>query len=130
MWQAFAMPAPSLSATTVAAPEQWRLDAGDADVAVLDIPPVSDRIRRFDVDVSFVVRAPAELGAAWHHLTVELDGRRQWSRRIATSNPGEQDSLDYHVRVSVAAGAALRVRALTQVRGAVRRRLLIEAVES
>jgi len=111
-------------------PEQWRLDVGDADVAVLDIPPVSDRVRRFEVDVSFVVRAPAELGSAWHELAVELDGRKQWSHRIATSNPGEQDGLDYHVRVSVATGSALRVRALTKVRGAVRQRLVIEAVES
>jgi len=111
------------------APEQWRLDAGDADVAVLDIPPVSDRVRRFDVDVSFVVRSPAEASGPWHELTVELDGRKQWSRRIGTSNPGEQDSLDYHVRVSVDAGAPLRVRALTKVRGVQRVRLVIEAVE-
>ena len=129
LWQARAMPSSPASATQDSTPEQWRLDAGDADVAVLDIPPVSDRVRRFDVDVSFVVRAPDEIGAAWHELSVELDGRRQWSRRIATSNPGEQDGLDYHVRVSVAAGAPLRVRALTKVRGAVRQRLLIEAVE-
>jgi hypothetical protein len=130
LWQAFAMPAHSPFATTATLPEQWRLDVGDADVAVLDIPPVSDRVRRFEVDVSFVVRAPAEAGAAWHELAVELDGRKQWSRRIATSNPGDQDGLDYHVRVSVATGAALRVRALTKVRGAVRQRLVIEAVES
>ena len=125
------MPAPSAFATRPSAPEQWHLDAGDADVAVLDIPPVSDRVRRFEVDVSFVVRTPAESTVKpWHELTVELDGRKQWSRRIDTSNPGEQDGLDYHVRVSVDAGAALRVRALTKVRGAVRQRLLIEAVES
>jgi CDP-diacylglycerol pyrophosphatase len=114
-----------------AAPEHWRLDAEDADVALLDIPLVSDRVRRFDVDVSFVVRAPDDAATvAWHELSVELDGRRQWSRRIATSNPGEQDSLDYHVRVSVDSGAPLRVRALTQVRASVRQRLLIEATEA
>jgi hypothetical protein len=101
------MPAPSASATRSSAPEQWHLDAGNADVAVLDIPPVSDRVRRFDVDVSFVVRTPAESAVKpWHELAVELDGRKQWSRRIDTSNPGEQDGLDYHVRVSVDAGAA------------------------
>lgn len=111
-------------------PEHWRIDAGGADVALLDIPPVSDRVRRFDVDVSFVVRTPAESALKpWHELAVELDGRKQWSRRIATSNPGDQDSLDYHVRVSVDAGAPLRVRALTKVRGAVRHRLIIEATE-
>ena len=89
-----------------------------------------ETIRLGEVDVSFVVRAPDDVGAAWHELSVELDGRKQWARRIGTSNPGEQDGLDYHVRVSVAAGAALRVRAMTKVRGAVRQRLLIEAVES
>ena len=112
------------------APEQWRIDAGDADVAVLDIPPVSGRVRRFDVDVSFVVRAPVDAVKPWHELSVELDGRKQWSRRIATSNPGDHDGLDYHVRVSVDIGAPLRVRALTKVRGALRQRLLIEAVEA
>lgn len=123
------MPAAKSPAAPTTAAERWRIDAGDADIAVLDIPPVSDRVRHFDVDVSFVVRSPAEPAAAWHQLAVELDGRRQWSRRIATSNPGEEDSLDYHVRVSVAIGSPLRVRALTQLRGAVRKRLTIEASE-
>jgi hypothetical protein len=112
------------------APEHWRIDAGDADVALLDIPPVSDRVRRFHVDVSFAVRTPAgSTPRPWHELAVELDGRKQWSRRIDSSNPGEQDGLDYHVRVSVDAGSPLRVRALTKVRGSQRLRLVIEATE-
>lgn len=124
------MPSPKAPPGAVSTPEHWRIDAGDADVALLDIPPVSGRVRRFDVDVSFVVRTPAESAVQpWHELAVEIDGRRQWSRRIDTSNPGEQDGLDYHVRVSVDAGAPLRVRALTKVRGAQRVRLLIEAAE-
>ena len=128
LWQAAAMC--STPASPHPAPEQWRIDAGAADVALLDIPPVSDRVRHFHVDVSFVVRTPAyATPKPWHELAVELDGRRQWSRRIDTSNPGEQDGLDYHVRVSVDAGAPLRVRALTKVRGAMRHRLLIEATE-
>jgi hypothetical protein len=130
LWQAAPMPSSKASAIPTPAPEQWRIDAGDADVALLDIPPVSDRVRSFHVDVSFVVRTPTEsTPKPWHELAVELDGRRQWSRRIDSSNPGEQDGLDYHVRVSVDAGAPLRVRALTKVRGAVRQRLLIEATE-
>ena len=121
---------PHAPTSPVPAPEQWRIDAGDDDVALLDIPPVSDRVRRFHVDVIFVVRTPAEsTPKPWHELAVELDGRKQWSRRIDSSNPGEQDSLDYHVRVSVDAGSPLRVRALTKVRGAQRLRLLIEATE-
>lgn len=130
LWQAAPMSSRNTSPTPTPAPEQWRIDAGDADVALLDIPPVSDRVRRFDVDVSFIVRTPAESSVQpWHELAVELDGRKQWSRRINSSNPGEQDGLDYHVSVSVDAGAPLRVRALTKVRGALRHRLLIEATE-
>lgn len=110
-------------------PERWHIDAGPADIAVLDVPPALARTRRFDIDVAFVVRRPAEATSAWHELAVELDGRRQWTRRIDTSNPGQTDGLDYHVRIDVPAGAPLRVRALTRVSGAARVRLQIEAVE-
>jgi hypothetical protein len=114
------MPDPSL--------EQWQVDVGDADIATLDIPPAL-RERRFHVDVRFVVARPAETTEAWHAMSVELNGRRQWSRQIATSNLGQTDSLDYHVRVDVPEGDALRVRASTTVRGALRRQLRIEAEE-
>jgi hypothetical protein len=110
-------------------PEHWLTDAADADIATLDIPPALGHTRRFHVDVRFVVQCPAEGAAAWHALTVEANGRRQWSRRIATSNPGATDSLDFDFRVELAAGEALRVRAVTRVQGAARRRLRIEAVE-
>lgn len=110
--------------------ERWRLDAGDADVALLDIPPALGRMRRFEIDVRFVVQCPSPAGDAWHALTVELDGRQHWSRRIDTSNPGQTDSLDYHCRVEVPQGAPLRIRALTRVCGALRRQLRIEAEES
>lgn len=109
--------------------EHWQLDVGDADVATLDIPPALGRARRFHVDVRFEVQCPGEGDGAWHALTVELDGRRAWSRQIPTSNPGQTDSLDYHQRVDVPAGAGLRVQAITRVRSAVRRRLHIEAEE-
>ncbi len=111
------------------AAEQRQVDVGDADVATLHIPPVLARARRFNIDVRFVVQCPTE-GPAWHAMTVEVNGRREWSRQIETSNPGQTDSLDYHFRVEVATAAALRVRAITRVQGAVRRRLFIEASES
>lgn len=110
--------------------EQWQVDVGDADVATLHIPPTLGRARRFHIDVRCVVQCPAEGTAAWHAMTVEVNGRREWSRQIKTSNPGQADSLDYHFRVEVPVGAALRVRALTRVHGAVRRRLQIEAAEA
>jgi hypothetical protein len=109
------------------AAEHWQVDAGDSDIATLDIPPAL-RVRRFHIDVRFVVASPAG-GDAWHAMTVELNGRRQWARQIPTSNPGQTDSLDYHVRVDVPEGDALRVRASTKVQGAVRRQLRIEAEE-
>lgn len=109
--------------------EHWQVDAGDADIATLDIPPALGRVRRFHVDVRFVVRCPDDAADAWHAMTVEVNGRRQWARQIATSNPGQNDSLDYHFRIDVSEGAALRVRALTRVKGAARRRLSIEAEE-
>jgi hypothetical protein len=120
---------PTEPAATPRSPERWQVDVGDADIATLDIPAVLARSRRFHIDVQFVVQCPAEPRGAWHALTLELDGRREWSRQIDTSNPGQTDTLDYHVQVEVPAGRGLRVRALTQVRGAVRRRLRIEAEE-
>ena len=69
------------------------------------------------------------LAEAWHALSVELDGRRHWQRRIPSSNPGQTDSLDYHCRVEVPAGAPLRIRALAQAHGARRLQLRIDAEE-
>jgi hypothetical protein len=112
------------------AAEQWQVDVGEADVATLHIPPTLGRARRLHVDVRFVVQCPDDGGEAWHAMTVEVDGRREWARQIATSNPGQSDSLDYHFRVEVAVGCGLRVRALTRVHRAMRRRLRIEAVEA
>lgn len=109
--------------------ERWHVDVADGDIATLDIPPALSRVRRFDVDVRFVVRCPQDNATATHGMTVEVNGRREWSRQIATSNPGQDDSLDYHLRIDVADGAALRVRAVTRVRGAARRRLCIAAEE-
>ena len=114
---------------THSAPEHWATDAGDADVALLDVPPAEARARRFEIDVRFVVLCRERGGDAWHALTVELDGKRHWQRRIPTSNPGQTDSLDYHCRVEVPAGAPLRIRALAQAHGARRLQLRIDAEE-
>jgi hypothetical protein len=107
------------------AAEHWALDAGAADIATLDIPPSAHRRRVFAIDVRFMVRATA--AGAWQSLSVELNGVREWSRRIATQGP--TDTLDYHCRRELDVGQALRVRALTQVGGAQRVRLLVEAEE-
>lgn len=108
--------------------ERWQLDAAEADIATLDIPPALGRMRRFEVDVRFVVTRAESAEDAWHALTVDVNGRRQWTRRIATHAPS--DSLDYHCRIDVPEGAALRLRAATRVsRGVLRQRLRIEAEE-
>jgi len=110
--------------------ERWSLEAGAADVAVLDVPPSAQRDRAFKIHVHFVVRAPVPLAGAWHEMDVELNGLRQWSRRVDTHNPGETDSLDYHCRREVPAGQALRVRVTTRVHGVFRARLNLEAEET
>ena len=110
-------------------PELWRADsAGDA-VAVLDIPASLSRSRDFDIDVTLVVNVPVEGMPAWHELNLEVDGRKQWSRRIASSSPGQTDGLDYHCRIHLQAERALRVRALAFTQGAVVSSLFIEARE-
>lgn len=109
------------------AAERWAVDAGAADIATLDIPPSAHRRRVFDIDVRFVVRASAADPAAWQALSVELDGVREWSRRIETH--GQTDALDYHCRRVLEIGQALRVRAVTTLGSAQRVRLLIEADE-
>jgi hypothetical protein len=109
--------------------EHWRRDAGSDSVAVLDIPGLVGRGRVFDVDVTLLVDAPAEPHGAWHELTVEFDGQRQWSRRIGTRNPGQTDGLEYHQQVRLAPEQALRVRAQARVQGARIRQLLVEARE-
>ncbi len=111
------------------APERWSVDAGDADLATLHVPAHARRRRLFDIDVRFVVRATAAAGAPWHAMTVEIDGAREWARRIDTDRQGATDSLDYHCRRELAVGQSLRVRVSTQLSGAQRVRLTIEAEE-
>jgi hypothetical protein len=112
----------------LAKPEMWRTEVADA-VAVLNIPGALQRARSFDIDVSLLVRVPEDNAEVWHELALEIDGQRQWHRRIASSCPGQTDGLDYHCRVVLEAGPALRIRAVAGTRGTVVQRLLIEARE-
>jgi hypothetical protein len=111
------------------APEHWCLKGVDG-VAVLNIPGLNGRGRLFDVDVSLLVNVPTDVtGAAWLELSVELDGQRQWSRRIPAHNPGQTDSLEYHQRLHLEAEQGIRVRAVAAVHGVRLRELTIEARE-
>ena len=114
---------------SAATAEYWRIDAGSDSVAVLDIPGLNGRPRQFDVDASLLVEVPAEAGQAWLELTVEFDGRRQWSRRIDANNPGQTDGLDYHQRLRLEAEQGVRIRAVAKIRGVRIRQLLVEARE-
>jgi hypothetical protein len=111
-------------------PERWASDAGDAAEAVLDIPPDLQRERRFEISCAMTVRCPVDLSHAWHELAVLANGAQQWRRRIASSNPGSQDSLDYRFTRQLAVGESLRVVLRCAARGVTRDRLLIEADEA
>lgn len=106
--------------------EHWRCDAGGALVAVLHIPAALSRPRTFDVDVTLLVRVP-EGGEPWHLLGVELDGQQQWQRRIASHGPS--DGLDYHCRVRLEPGRALRIRAVAAVGASSVQQLCVEVRE-
>ncbi|AKJ29353.1 hypothetical protein [Caldimonas brevitalea] len=108
--------------------ERWVAEAGTADVATLDIPADAHHDRIFEISCRYVVahRGGAD---AWHSLRIDVDGRQEWSRRLATENPGSTDSLDYRFRRLVPAGQPLRVTAKTGAHGVSRLELLIEADE-
>ena len=113
-----------------AAPERWRLDAGDAAEAVLNIPPDAGRERRFDIACAVTVQGGDDLAGAWHEMTVLVNGQLQWQRRIVSSNPGSSDGLDVHFCRSVPVGESLRLVVRSRSHGVRRQRLLIEADEA
>ena len=115
------------SPAATGAPERWRIDAGDADVATLVIPADSHRTRRFEIDCRLVVMAIAD--GARHAMRVDVDGGLEWTRRAPTENPGHTDSMDYHFRRELPPGRPLRIVVKTEARQARRVRLLIEAEE-
>lgn len=110
-------------------PEHWQADAGTASVAVLNIPGLLSRARVFDVDATLMVDVPNATQNAWLELTVEIDGQRQWSRRMPAHNPGQTDGLEYHQRVRLEVGQGIRVRAVVAVKGVRLQRLWVEARE-
>ncbi len=113
----------------VGKPAHWRVDVGSEAVATLVIPAALTRSRTFDMDVSLLVNVPLEFVEPWHELSVEIDGLRQWQRRIPSSSPGQTDGLDYHCRITLEAGRALRIRATTARAGSSIKQLCIEARE-
>lgn len=121
---------PAVQATAApAAPERWRLDAGDAAQAVLTIPADTRRERRFEVGCAMLVRCGDDLADAWHEMAVSANGAELWRRRIASSNPGQTDGLDYRFARTVPVGQALRLLVRSACNGVARSRLLIEAEE-
>ncbi len=112
------------------APERWTLIAGDAATATLTIPADARRERRFEIACAITVALPAEAPAAWHQMTVQANGARQWQRRVTTQNPGAWDGLDYRFNRSVPVGQALRVTVAVAGQGVRRRSLVIEADET
>lgn len=109
-------------------PEHWCVESSDS-AAVLNIPGLNGRARVFDVDASLLVDVPPQGEGAWLELTVEFDGKRQWSRRIPAHNPGQTDGLEYHRRVRLEAEQGVRIRAVAAVKGVRIRQLLVEARE-
>lgn len=119
-------PSPNESPAT---PERWHIDAGDAAIAKLDIPPHLQRDRQFEIAVALTVRA--SMGAdAWHQLRIYADGELQWSRRVATQNPGAFDGLEFRFRRRIAVGQSLRLLAQADGGSTQRLRLLIEVEET
>lgn len=113
-------------------PEHWETDAGDASVALLDIPPDALRERSFEVFCSLSVArvgpGSGEDDTAWHQLQVLVNGAHEWQRREAT-HEGSRDSLDYRFRRRVPAGQPLRVSVASTLHRARRLSLRVTADE-
>lgn len=117
------------SNTHPAQPEHWQTEPKSASVAVLNIPGLLSRARLFDIDVSLMVSVPNATAGAWLELTVEIDGQRQWNRRIPAQNPGQTDGLEYHQRVRLDVAQGIRIRAVAAVKGVRIQQLWVEAHE-
>lgn len=110
--------------------EYWKYDAGTDSVAALVIPAALGRARTFDLDVTLLVHVPADASESWLELTVEVDGKRLWARRIPGHNLGQTDSLEYHCRLAVEADTDCRVRAKANCKGVRVLSLVVEARET
>lgn len=109
-------------------PERWRVDAGEAALARLDIPPHASRERVFEVSCSMTVRVPAAAHEPWHELQLLADGAMQWQRRIVSAEGS--DGLEVRLRRTVAVGQGLRLLAKVRCQGAQRQTLRLEAEEA
>jgi hypothetical protein len=110
--------------------EYWKYDAGTDSIAALVIPAALGRKRTFDLDATLLVRVPPDAAENWLELTVEVDGKRVWDRRIPSHNVGETDSLEYHCRLTVEADADCRLRAKANCKGCRVVSLVLEARET
>ncbi len=110
--------------------EYWKYDAGTDSAASLVIPAALSRVRTFDLDATLWVHVPPDATGSWLELTVEVDGKRVWARRIPSHNLGETDSLEYHCRLTVEADVDCRLRARANCKGARIRSLVLEARET
>lgn len=110
------------------APERWALSAGDAATATLTIPADAQRERRFEIACAITVTMFGDnLAAAWHQMTVRVNGLQQWQRRSPTHNPGAWDGLDYRSSCVVPVGQTWQVNVSVQGQHIKRRSLVIEA---
>jgi len=110
-------------------PERWRMEAGDAAVARLDIPADALRQRTFEIAISMQVRARDDARQPWHEMRIFVDGELQWSRRCTTQQPAEYDGLDYRFQRRIDVGRALRLQVHCDCGGGRRLKMLIEADE-
>lgn len=110
--------------------EHWKYDAGTDSIASLVIPAALSRRRTFDLDATLLVRVLPEASDSWLELTVEVDGKQLWARRIPSHNLGETDGLEYHCRLTVEADADCRLRAKANGKGARVLSLILEARET
>jgi len=111
--------------------EYWKYDAGPESVASLVIPGALGRVRTFDLDATLLVHVlPDAAAESWLELTVEVDGKRVWTRRIPSHHVGETDGLEYHRRLTVEADADCRLRAKANCKGCRVVSLVLEARET
>jgi hypothetical protein len=111
-------------------PERYVLNAGPVSTATLNIPADEKRARQFEIACAMTVTMAGDnLAAAWHQMTVRLNGLQQWQRRSPTHNPDAWDGMDYRVRHTVPVGQGLLVNVQLGGQHVMCRSLVIEADE-
>jgi hypothetical protein len=108
--------------------ERYFRKSSGASVTELRVPPDAERVREFEVYCRLVVSLRSSADAA-HGMRVDVNGSLKWSRRIATSNPGQTDSLDYRFRAVVPVAEPLRISVSPEMKGCAPVELLIEVDE-